>query len=136
MAEPATTSVGSAVVFTGATGATILLSLSMMGIDLERLGAGLFGAIIAIAFFPSKDTRSFKLALLVFASMLLASFVGPFVAPAVRVVGDPLGVPAVHATSVACAIVGAFPKPIVVLVRATWIKFLQRYGVKDVDPPL
>lgn len=134
MAEP-TVPVGGALIFTGASGAAMLVMLATMGISPERMGAGLFGAIISIAFFPPRGVGGWRLALLVLASMLLASYAGPIIAPALVIAGSKIGVTEVHSTAVSCAIVGAFPKPLIVLAQAAWKKLLKRYGVQDADSP-
>jgi hypothetical protein len=133
MAEPTAPAVGTALIFTGASGTAILLGLSAMGIDPERMGAGLFGAIIALAFFPPREV-GWRLALLVLASMLLASYAGPIFAPPVMYAGRQIGVPDVHSMAVSCAMVGAFPKPVAVIAQALWVKALKKYGVQDADP--
>lgn len=131
MAEPTTPALGTAFFFAGASGTAFLVALAAMGISPERMGAGLGGAIIAIAFFPPSEV-GWRLGLLVLASMLLASFAGPIVAPPIIFAGSKLGVPDVHSMAVACGLVGAFPKPFVVLCRAAWRKFLKQYmGVRD-----
>lgn len=131
--DPVSGTIGTTAALSTGTGAFAFAALAMAGINPSSLGAALAACVVVQCLLPPENPHWVNIFPVTLGSMLLASFLAPWVSPSLASIA-PKSMTPQHIDACAAALVAAFPKPIVLALRSLFRAGLKKaFGVTDAD---
>lgn len=129
MSEPAVTTGSILTAQIGsAWGSVALTTLAMLGMNPYSLGAALLGCIVSQTLLPAEIIRPWTIFFTTVGSMIFASFAAPWIAPHLANYAPATMLPE-HINATASAILGAFPKPLFVILEKMITSLAEKFNV-------
>lgn len=121
MAEPATTTTVTVATLSCVVGTSACTVLAAFGIDVASMVAALMGCLVVQTLLPAEQISLRSIALTTLGSMIFASVAAPWLVPYVAKI-TPEGMAYDHVRASTAALLAAFPKPLLLLIKNRYLK--------------